>query len=130
MTDASPALLRLLASVAPGTAVAILADDAPHAEACTALGLRASPDGGPDSADWAIASLRGRSEDAPPALARAARVLRPGGWVWVEVDAPRGDALDAWAAAAGLASASEPAPDEARGSVHALYRHVGADTVA
>ncbi len=59
------------------------------------------------------------SLDAPPsraALAEAARVLEPGGWVWVETRHPArlGDAAEA----AGLVVADEPADDDGRHARH------------
>lgn len=83
--------------------------------------VQAAPDatGHPDAwADWAV--LAG-VPDAGLAvtLAEARRVLRPGGWVWVEADGSPASA----AASAGLAVAEAPAPDGDR--VHAVYRRPG-----
>ena len=94
----------------------------PDAEARVA---RAAPDalGYPSAwADWVVMS------DADPealaaALAEAGRVLRPGGWVWAEVDAGAGAALAEAARAAGLALAEAPSGEGGR--VHAVYRRPG-----
>lgn len=78
-------------------------------------------------------------------FAEARRVLAPGGWLWTDLpgagpDAPDVEArlaLDTAAAAtlaaaareAGLAVASRPVPDAARGTVVAVFRRVDTDTV-
>jgi len=70
----------------------------------------------PDAwADWVVVA---GVPDLPAALAEAARVLAPGGWVWVEADAPTAAALSA-----GLLEAQEPA--EADGRAHAVFRKAG-----
>ena len=81
----------------------------------------AAPDalGYPDAwADWVV--LAG-APDLEAALTEAARVLKPGAWVWVEADADEG--LDAAAHAAGLVEAQAPAEDAGRW--HAIYRKAG-----
>jgi SAM-dependent methyltransferase len=88
---------------------------------------RARPDalGYPDAfAPWAV--LGGLAGDAlGPALAEAARVVAPGGWLWVEVAPADADAMARAAQAAGLLDASRPEADDARVTVHALYRVPG-----
>ena len=111
---------------------------------------RAAPDalGYPDAfAPWAVAALDAAARDDAGALAgvfaEARRVLVPGGWLWTDV--PGADAADlddrlaqdtaavaallAAATAAGLAVASRPFVDEARGTVVAVFRRVDAGTV-
>ncbi|WP_412062839.1 hypothetical protein [Rubrivirga sp. IMCC45206] len=126
-------LLRTLAAVAPGTAVVDLSageataalvalgfdvvavSDAAVAGASTVASADALADA---SADWAVA---GASEDGCAALADAARVLRPGGWVWVAAGGPE---VLAAAAGAGLV-VSEP-PGVTDGAPHAIFRKPGA----
>ena len=82
---------------------------------------RAAPDalGYPDAwADWVVVA---DVPDLADALAEAARVLKPGAWVWAEADAR--ESLDAAAEAAGLATAEAPA--EGDGAWHAIYRRAG-----
>jgi hypothetical protein len=146
-------LLRTLAAVAPGARVVCLgpvggAHAAPLArlgfdvwasaedpapvragladvlgEAEAARRTTASPSaslGYPNAyADWVALAPAG-----PAALGEAARVLRPGGWVWAE--AARGAGLTEAARAAGLVVAEPPAADVERGTVHAVYRRPGA----
>lgn len=84
---------------------------------------RARPDalGFPDAfADW-VALSGGANPDA--ALREAARVLRPGGWVWVEAGAEAD--LQGAARRAGLAVAEGPGEDADRGTVHAIFRRPG-----
>ena len=77
--------------------------------------------GYPDAwADWAVFVAR-LEHDLAAALAEAARVLAPGGWVWVETDRP--DGLEHAAEAAGLVVAEEPA--EGDGRTHAIFRRPG-----
>ena len=85
----------------------------------------AAPDalGYPDAwADWVVLADVARDTLAG-ALAEAGRVLRPGGWVWVEVAAGEEGALSGAARAAGLALAEPPAAEDGR--VHAIYRRPG-----
>ena len=81
--------------------------------------------GTPDaSADWVVFSDRDASVpiDLARVLSEGARVLRPGGWIWVETaDTSR---LDAAAEAAGLVVAQEPAEED--GWTHAIFRRPGA----
>lgn len=88
---------------------------------------RARPDalGYPDGfAPWAILSgLTG--DNLPAAVAETARVVAPGGWLWVEVVPDDADAMARAAESAGLLVASWPEADDARGTVHALYRTPG-----
>ena len=84
----------------------------------------AAPDalGAPDAwADWMVVSGLDAAR-LGPALAEAARVLKPGAWVWVE--GPAAAALREAATAAGLADAEAPAGDD--GAVHAIFRRPGA----
>lgn len=81
--------------------------------------------GFPDAwADWAV--LAAPPGVGTPALdesvAEAARVLRPGAWLWVQgaVDPAR---LDAAAERAGLVTAEPPATEG--GAAHAVYRRPG-----
>ncbi len=107
--DAGPARERL---------AAVLGD----AEAARRV-THAAPDGltAPDaSADWVVLAGVTRQRLAG-ALAEAGRVLRPGGWVWVEV--ADGAGLVEAAHAAGLATAEAPA--EEAGRVHAIFRRPG-----
>lgn len=155
---ASAPLLRLLASVAPGTRVVDVAcGEGTHAELFARLGLdvwgsaaadadvrsarqrlaflpdadrrisRARPDalGYPDAfAPWIVVGGLGAPE-LSHALAEAARVVAPGGWLWVEAAPGDADAVTDAARQAGLLDASAVAPDEARGTVHALFRAPG-----
>lgn len=87
----------------------------------------ARPDalGYPDAfADWVVASALDAA-DVPGALAEAARVVAPGGWVWLEVPAGDAHGLAPGAVAAGLLVAESEGADEARGTVHAIYRRAG-----
>ena len=107
----------------------------------------ARPDalGYPDAfAPWLVAS-RLSPDGLAEAFVEARRVLAPGGWLWTDLpgagpDAPDVEArlaLDTAAAAtlaaaareAGLAVASRPVPDAARGTVVAVFRRVDTDTV-
>ncbi len=106
---------------------------------------RARPDalGYPDAfAPWAVATVSG-ADALADVFAEARRVLVPGGWLWT--DLPGADATDLpdrlaqdkaavaalaeAALAAGLAVASRPLVDEARGTIVAIFRRVDADTV-
>lgn len=71
--------------------------------------------------DWAVLTAP-PLDVLEPAVAEAARVLRPGGWLWVQA---RTDAeqLDQAAAAAGLLPAEEPRVEN--GATHAIYRRPG-----
>ncbi len=156
--EASAPLLRVLASVAPGTPVVDVAcGDGRHAEPLARLGLdvwasasadadvaatrrrlaflpdaerrvtRARPDalGYPDAfAPWALLCGLGADRLAT-AVAEAARVLAPGGWLWIEVAPDAADAMTDAAQRAGLLDASPAQPDDARGTVHALFRTPG-----
>jgi len=82
---------------------------------------RGNPDalGYPDAwADWVVLAGTG---DLGGALAEAARVLKPGAWVWVETDDAGG--LVETAGAAGLALAEAPAEED--GVTHAIFRRPG-----
>lgn len=88
-----------------------------------------SPDalGYPDAyAEWIVASgLSGSEVEIVSALEEARRVLKPGGWLWIEladVEAP--DALTELAAAAGLVVAEAPARATERGTVFGTFRRV------
>lgn len=84
---------------------------------------RGAPDalGYPDDwADWAVFAAR-QEHDVAAGLAEAARVLVPGGWVWVE--APASDSFETTAEAAGLVVAETPT--EEGGRVHAIFRRPG-----
>ena len=119
----SDALLRTLAAVRLPARVAVVGGGAEAtAEALARLGFEVehAPDAAalPDAwADWVVLAT-------PPALdaalAEAARVLRPGAWVWVEADGGR---LDEAAERAGLLPASEPVTEG--GAVRAVYRRPG-----
>ena len=87
--------------------------------------VRHSAEGPPGrSADWAVVAPVPRDPGLrAEAFAEAARVLRPGGWVWVE--AARDDGLAEAAVAAGLVVAEPPAADDERGTVHAVFRQPG-----
>ncbi|HEX8298540.1 MAG TPA: class I SAM-dependent methyltransferase [Rubricoccaceae bacterium] len=110
---------------------------------------RARPDalGYPDAfAPWVVAAEPDGATLAET-FAEARRVLAPGGWLWTDLTGagPDADALDiearlaadtaavtalaAAARATGLAVASRPIPDAARGTVVAVFRRVDADTV-
>lgn len=81
----------------------------------------AAPDalGYPDAwADWMV--LAG-TDGLGGALAEAARVLKPGAWVWVETS--DADGLEETAGAAGLVVAEAPA--EEGGVTHAIFRRPG-----
>ena len=101
--------------------------------------------GYPDAfAPWIVAA-RPAAAGLAETFAEARRVLAPGGWLWTDLpgagpDAPDVEArlaLDTAAAAtlaaaareAGLAVASRPVPDAARGTVVAVFRRVDTDTV-
>ena len=88
---------------------------------------RARPDalGYPDGfAPWAVVcGLAGG--DLAAALAEAERVVAPGGWIWTEVAPDDAEAMAVAACRAGLLDASPAEPDDARGTVHALYRAPG-----
>lgn len=131
--DVPAPLLRLLASVAPGTAVVVDAGDAAARaldDALARLGLRPvplpewRPDDPGEQAAWA--ALVGLPVDALEArLAAAARALAPGGWAWVEAPAEAAHVLSLAAQATAFVEVHEPAPDAARATVHALYRRGG-----
>ena len=74
------------------------------------------------SADWVVLAFDGAP--GPGVLAEAARVLRPGGWAWVEVKTGHTAALGAAAQNAGLAEAEEPGTEGGR--THAIYRRPSA----
>lgn len=82
--------------------------------------------GYPDAfAGWVVAT----GLDAavlPAGVAEAARVLAPGGWLWIEVLAADGSALADAAREAGLAVAEGGAAEAARGTIRAIYRRPGA----
>lgn len=126
-------LLRTLASVAPGTAVADLSagEATPalvalgfevvavaDAEVEGAAAVSSAADLADASADWVVL---GAPDDDPASLAHAARVLRPGGWVWVAAGGP-----DVLAAAAGAGLAVSEAPGVTDGQPHAIFRKPGA----
>lgn len=73
-----------------------------------------------DWADWAVFAARDE-HDLVAGLAEAARVLTPGGWVWVE--APASESFEQAAETAGLVLAEEPT--EADGRTHAIFRRPG-----
>lgn len=79
----------------------------------------AAPD---DWAHWVVLALDGI--DPAAALAEAARVLQPGGWVWVETMSGAAHSLDAAAEAAGLVVAEAVGQEGDR--AHAIYRKPGA----
>lgn len=88
---------------------------------------RARPDalGYPDAyAAWVVATAVEVAR-LPGAVAEAARVLAPGGWLWIEVLLADAAGLADAAHAAGLSVAEAPARDDARGTVHAIYRRPG-----
>ena len=77
--------------------------------------------GYPDAwADWAVFAARA-DHDLGGALVEAARVLKPGGWIWVETARP--DDLYTLAEAAGLVTAEEPTEED--GVTHAIFRRPG-----
>lgn len=93
-----------------------------------------SPDalGYPDAyVDWVVASgLAGSEAEIVSALVEARRVLKPGGWLWIEladVDSP--EALTELAEAAGLAVAEPPARAGERETVFGTYRRVDTGVV-
>ncbi len=145
------ALARLGFDVWASTEDAALAEDARTrlADALDDAARRVSvarPEtlGYPDAfAPWAVATDLG-AERLSDVFAEARRVLIPGGWLWT--DTPGADPglpvevrLEADRAAitrladaardAGLAVASRPVVDEARGTVVAIFRRVDGDTV-
>jgi|GEM_PF-4232086 len=88
---------------------------------------RARPDalGYPDAfAPWAVVSGLA-SADLAAGLAEAARVVVPGGWLWVEVAPADAGAMTDAARGVGLLDASPVEADGARGTVHALFRAPG-----
>ena len=108
--DPGPARQRLAAVVGDAEATRRVARSEPDALA-EASG----------SADWVV--LAGVApRQLAGALAEAQRVLRPGGWVWVEV-ADGAEVVEA-AHAAGLVTAEAPA--EESGRIHAIFRRPGA----
>ena len=72
-----------------------------------------------DWADWAVLTA---PPDLDAALAEAARVVRPGAWIWICADVPAG-ALDDAARRAGLAVAETAADED--GAARAVYRRPG-----
>ena len=107
-------------AVDPTPARAALAEVLGEEEAAARV-RRAAPDAldlADASADWVVVA---DVENLKAALVEAARVLKPGAWVWAEADGP--DALAEAARAAGLLEAQEPA--EADGRAHAVYRKAG-----
>ena len=87
--------------------------------------VQADPDalGYPDAwADWVVLADVARDTLAG-ALAEVGRVLRPGGWVWVEVAPGEEGALADAARAVGLVLAEPPAAEDGR--IHAIYRRPG-----
>ncbi|HEX9952404.1 MAG TPA: hypothetical protein VGB53_11590 [Rubricoccaceae bacterium] len=109
----------------------------------------ARPDalGYPDAfAPWVVAASPA-SAGLAETFAEARRVLAPGGWLWTDLPGagPDATALDvearlaadtaaaavlaAAAREAGLAVASRPVPDAARGTIVAVFRRVDTDTV-
>ena len=144
-------LLRTLAAVAPGTRVVDLAcGDGRHLVPLARLGfdvLGVTDPPGPAaarlaevlddarqrvvarsdsiedaSADWVVLAVGGAPDRN--LLGEARRILRPGGWVWVEVDHEHDQAMAAGARDVGLAEAEEPGIEGER--VHAVYRNPGA----
>lgn len=106
----------------PTTARARLADvmgDDESRQRVSIGGVARVPDG---QADWVVLVLDGL--DVAEALADAARVLQPGGWVWVETALDATEGLDAAAQGAGLV-ASETMRQE-HGRVHVIFRRPGA----
>ena len=103
--------------------------------------------GYPDAfAPWVVAA-RPAAASLAETFAEARRVLAPGGWLWTDLpgagpdaaalgvearlaaDTAAAAALAAAAREAGLAVASRPVPDAARGTVVAVFRRVDTDTV-
>lgn len=84
--------------------------------------------GYPDAyVDWVVASgLEGRDEEIVSALEEARRVLKPGGWLWIELDVESAETLTELAAAAGLVVAEAPSRAHKRGTVFGTYRRVDA----
>jgi len=82
--------------------------------------------------DWVVASgLMGTTTEIVSALVEARRVLKPGGWLWIEladIDSP--EALTELAEAAELVVAEAPARADERGAVVGTYRRVGAESIA
>ena len=77
---------------------------------------------GDASADWVVLAFDGAPDSER--VAQGARVLRPGGWMWLEVEEGHAAALAAVAQRAGLAEAEEPGSDDGR--THAIYRQPSA----
>ncbi len=85
-----------------------------------------TPEAFPDAwFDWVAADADGTP--TPEALYHLARVLRPGGWVWVAAPGDDLDALNAAALGVGLAVAERVAADERDGKpvVRGIFRRVG-----
>lgn len=81
--------------------------------------------GYPDAfADWVVVTAADTAR-LPEALVEAARVLVPGGWLWIEVPPAALPELAAAAEAARLVTAEAPATDTVRETVHAVYRRPG-----
>ena len=84
-----------------------------------------------DYVDWVVASgLDGSSEEIVSALVEARRVLKPGGWLWIEltgINSP--EALTELAVSADLAVAEAPARAGERGTVFGTYRRVDAGII-
>lgn len=76
--------------------------------------------GYPDTfADWGVVTSL-PDEARVAALTEAARVLRPGAWLWVQTQRPEG--LEADAADAGLVVAEEPGRETGGDPTHAIFR--------
>ncbi len=108
----------------PAPARARLGDVVGEAEAQRRV-TAAPPDalGRPDAwAHWVVLVLDGL--DAGAAMAEAARVLQPGGWVWTEAAAESAESVRGATEAAGLVVAE--AIQEEAGRVHAVFRRPGA----
>ena len=87
---------------------------------------RPSALGYPDAfADWGVlTTLPDGPDDRAAAFAEAARVLKPGAWLWVETVEAEG--LVASAQDAGLVLAEAPRADEEHGPTHVIFRRPAA----